>query len=455
MPPPSKRVLNRPTRDWQWQAWRFYGLPYDSSAGRRTAKGHTAEVETGAIGEIRYLVAWMAEQIGRINWRVLVDGEPLTVTVEGPKGPIEKDRSPEFIDLVTNAAVHEATVQIAINKLVAGELDYVLDPEGAGATPGSQGEWKVVSIIDPDRNQVMDRSALKVEGVGRLWPHPADPEEPDSPMRGVLDILREMEALQAVSRAQNRSRAGMAGIAFISDAVEFAGGESGPAGMQEAFRHAVETPIADLADSASPIVGGVPHSALQDELLKWTVPERPYDERIDMRLDFALRRLAMSFITPPEVLLGLGASSTRAVAFQVEESSYRAHVEPAARHVAETLQAALRLVMDAPGLITVEPDPTDLLARKHSVADTLNAWDRGLVKAEWVLHTLGIPVEMMADEDDLERIERVARRGRDRPIRDPAQQVDEEPVSGSASMSLEERAAEMFTEGLSVLRDAR
>jgi hypothetical protein len=427
------KTLTRPLRAWQWEAWRFYGLPYDASAGRRSAQQITPDCETGRIGELRFLVSWMAEQIGRIDWRVLVDGEPLTEKIVVPgKGTVDHDRSKEFISQVTNGQPNEMAVQVAINKLVAGELDYALHGD----------MWKVLSVIDPDKAKILGESPVRIDGPARLWPHPADPDEPDSPVGGVLDILREIESLQVLSRAQNRNRAGIAGIAFLSDAVEFSGDVAGPAGLQEAFRLAMETPIADLALGASPLVGGVPHEAMQGgaKILDWIVPERPYDERIDARLDFALHRLGMSFPTPPEVLFGL-QSATRATAFVLQENAYREHVEPTARHVAETFQAALRLVMQGVpegSIITVEPDPTNLLARKHSVADAFNAWDRGLVKAEWVLRTLGVPIEMSADEDDIERIERINRRGRERPIRDQAQRVDEEPVAGAAGNGVAE-----------------
>ena len=60
---------------------------------------------------------------------------------------------------------------------------------------------------------------------------------------------------------------------------------------------------------------------------RWLQMSHSYDELLDKRLTSAIQRLAWSLPMPPEILLGMAASN-RAVAFQVEDASYREHVEP-------------------------------------------------------------------------------------------------------------------------------
>lgn len=99
-------------------------------------------------------------------------------------------------------------------------------------------------------------------------------------------------------------------------------------------------------------------------------------------------------------------AQSKATAFQVEENSYRAHIEPPAFIVAKVAREALAKLL--PGKkIAVIPDPTDLLARRHSTQDVITAWDRGLVTAKFVRKILNIPETEAATKEDLDVIAQV------------------------------------------------
>src|SRR5690606_27078595 len=99
--------------------------------------------------------------------------------------------------------------------------------------------------------------------------------------------------------------------------------------------------------------------------------------------------LAYGLPVPPETLLGL-SSQSRATAFQVEENSYRAHIEPPAQIVARVATDVLNTLFDDVK-ITVVPDPTLLLAKRSTVQDVKDAYDRGVVSDAYFREVLGIP----------------------------------------------------------------
>jgi len=123
--------------------------------------------------------------------------------------------------------------------------------------------------------------------------------------------------------------------------------------------------------------------------LSWVVPDFPYDARIEGRMEAMIHRLAYGLPIPPEILLGLSAQS-RATAFQVEENSYRAHIEPPANIVAQVATDVLNTLF-ADVEILVKPDPTLLLAKRQTVQDVKDAYDRGEVSGDYLREVLGIP----------------------------------------------------------------
>jgi len=141
--------------------------------------------------------------------------------------------------------------------------------------------------------------------------------------------------------------------------------------------------------------------------LSWVVPDFPYDARIEGRMESLIHRLSYGLPIPPEILLGLQAQS-RATAFQVEENSYRAHIEPPAQIVAKVATDVLTTFF-AGSEIEVVPDPSLLLAKRHTTQDVKDAHDRGAVSDAYLREVLGIP-DWGAPSDE-ERAERRAAAG--------------------------------------------
>lgn len=434
---------NSGARYWQLRLSHFYGDPAKPG-------------DTG-VGEVRFAVGWISHQVGRLGWRVMIDGEALDTAT-----------SDAYVRLVSDRA---ATQQIAANLAMFGELCFAAYPAGGlpvitgnsswgettatttdisivGPVYAGDGDlrWRVVSVVDSDRHELLDKALTHVTG---LVPHPADPTMPDSVMSGVLSVLEEIEQLTLLTRAQNRSRLSQIGILGVASELSISSDAShnapddatgvGTDDFAEMLQEAVSAPMQDPENTgATPILLRVPTEMLASGgWARWLQMSHTYDELLAQRLKFAIQRLAYGLPVPPEILLGM-ASANRAVAFQVEEASYREHIEPFAAAVGAVYGAALAHMLDLPDDSTVEfvPDPTALLARQHSVEDAFAAWEKGLVSAKWVRSVLGIPEEEASTEDDLRRLAATSgaqppRDDRSAPDGSSEVPIDGEPTEGA------------------------
>lgn len=369
--------------DLQKRAWSFYGFP--GSEGR-------------PVGEVRYVNGWLADQMTRLDWDVFIGGsETWTVDTSAlTADPKAKDQVPtqigtaqadgtedvttasgELLDLV---GWSDTTVRaVTTNLFVAGQGDYANLDEG----------WRVVSVVEKDRKKTLD-SANDV--VPFLWPHPADTTKPDAPLFSVLDLLDELDWYNRQARTQSRQRVLISGILGIADGFEGPPKNDGtPSNFWDQWNDAMSAKMLD-PDDLSPIRLTGPMSEqlnLIKDGINWVVPPFGYDETLDRRVIACINRLAYGLPVPPEILLGMQAQS-RATAFQVEENAYRAHIEPPAMLVAQVAQDTLALLLDRDD-VEVVPNATRLLARRNSVQDVKDAYDRRLATAEYFREVLGIP----------------------------------------------------------------
>lgn len=324
------------------------------------------------------MVGWHADQMTRLDWDVLIDGsdewqvtigegdDATTVTTLRDGEHDVTEASKELLDLIdwndTNIRA------IDTNLFVAGSGDYAELDDG----------WRVVSSIEPKRKEILRGQT----SVPILWPHPADPSKPDAPLFSVLELLDELDWMNRQARTQSRQRVLTTGVTIISDAFTGPNGTDFWDNWNKSSRAKMEDP-----DDLSPINFMGPRDEVKDGF-NWIVPPFGYDAVIDRRALATINRLAYGLPIPPEILLGLQAQS-RATAFQVEENAYRAHIEPPALLVAQVAQDALSLLLSEE--VEVKPNPSRLLARRNSVQDVKDAYDRGLVVPEYVREVLGIP----------------------------------------------------------------
>lgn len=426
---PKKNIADPPTAE-QRSAWKYYGEP-----GKAKASAENSNVGP-QVGEARYVIGWMADQMVRMGWRATIDGSE-TWEIEAADGVIISD---EQEDDPSNPA-HSANAsrklletiewdsrtvrEVTTNLFVAGELHYALER-------GSDPKWRVVSVIRKDREDILENSSIIIHG---LWPHPADPACPDAPMFGVLGVLDDMAWLNRLSRSQSANRVGMRGIIGVADGMTTSTGQTGEAFWSD-FEASVSRPMDDPEDVAPVMIRGAkelvePSSGGHGMAgLSWVYPDFPYDSKVDARMEKLVQRLAYGLPIPPEILLGLQAQS-KATAFQVEGATYRAHIEPVALLVAKIATDALsRFLPDEVGKVDVIPDPTAILARRHSVSDVLEAFDRNAVGYSYLREVLGIPASAAPTEEDIALKLRMGGSAEVVDgVQDPANQAAEEPLS--------------------------
>ena len=376
----------------QLEAWAFYGLPKSFPASSEVRRGRQ-------VGEVRYVVGWASDQMSRMGWRVTIRGSeawvltsragervvsnPDQTDLDAPDHPSQASR--QILESVGWCG--SAVRQVTTNLYVAGECEYVA---------GRDDSWTVVSSIHPKRDQILKSSLFRIRG---LIPHPADPDSPDAPIFGVLPILEDIDWLNRLSRSQSANRVGMRGILGVADGIQFANG-AGSESFFDDLNDMIHASMDDPEDTGMAILKGpselIEQSGQGMRGLSLLVPNYPYDDKVDQRMEKLITRLAYGLPIPPEVLTGAQAAS-RATAFQIEEASYRAHIEPMAERIARVPEEALRLVFQDVS-IAVHPDPTAILARRHSTQDALELFDRGAVSAEYLREVMGVPSSAAPDE---------------------------------------------------------
>ena len=388
-------------RDDQIRAWSYYGASGAAAiAGKGTSIYGANPQSAEAVGEVRYIVGWAADQMSRMRWDVLVDGSTdweLTLS----DGSVVKSTPDGRDDNISHA---EASAQVlksigwtnsmvrivTTNLYIAGELFYVHVDD----------KWKTLAVIHPQLSELFEKADYITRG---LWPSPVDDEEPDAPLFGVLSILEDMDWLARLSRSQSANRVGMRGILGSADGLNFANGGDFWSEWDQSLRAKMEDPtdvgpvhLRGAQELVKPEASGRGMAGLS-----WIVPDFPYDARIEGRMESMIHRLSYGLPIPPEILMGL-SSQSRATAFQVEENSYRAHIEPPAHIVAQVATDVLSS-MFSDVEIQVVPNPTLLLAKRSTVQDVKDAYDRGEVSGDYLREVLDIPKSAEPSAEERER----------------------------------------------------
>ena len=394
---------------WQGEAWEYYD----------------------AIGEIKYAFNLVASVVSRIRLYAAVVGNPS----EAPS-PIRN--VPDY-DQRLVAASERALARLdsayggqagllrdaALNLQVTGECYLVQVPPRIGhGTPES---WDIRSVdevnVDGKGNYfVTPRRELKTGTgnklgviplpknafVGRVWKaHPRYSEEADSSLRGVLDLCAELLLLNRTFRATARSRLN-AGALYLPDGLSVASSPDPdypyddadgiydaptPEEVEDDFEDqlidAMTTPIKD-EDSASAVVPLIIRgpAELGDKIKQFKF-ERSFDPALADRSDRVLERIMQGIDVPKDVVTGL-ANVKYANALQIDESLYKAHIEPLMLLIADALTVVyLRPYLVANGFteeevnrIVIWYDPSQVATRNDKAQDADSGFDKMAISYE-------------------------------------------------------------------------
>jgi len=364
---------------WQAEAWEYYD----------------------AIGEIKYAFNLVSSVVSRIRVYAAIVQDPS----ESPM-PI---RNADSVDTRLASAAERAIARLdsayggmpgllrdaALNLLVSGECYLVQIPERQGH--GIPESWDIRSVdellVDQKGNYTIYSRREQTQGgmtgsngrglgvklpgnafVGRIWrAHPRFSEEADSSLRGMLDLCAELLLLNRTFRATARSRLN-AGALYLPDGLSVAAtpdpnypydeadglyAEPTPDEVADEFEDqlidAMTTPIRD-EDSASAVVPLIIRgpAELGDKIKQFKF-ERSFDPALAQRADRVLERILQGIDVPKDVVTGL-ANVKYSNAVQIDESLYKAHIEPLMLLIAD----ALTVVYLRPYLLANGFDATDV-----------------------------------------------------------------------------------------------
>jgi hypothetical protein len=395
---------------WQSEAWEYYD----------------------AIGEIKYAFNLVASVVSRIKI--------FAASIEDPSELPTPVSNADHLDPRLAAASERALARLssayggqsgllkdaALNLVVAGEC-YLVQLPGK-PSQGVPESWDIRSVDEVmadarggfnvigrreqaagQGSSVIGKSQAVQLGknafIGRIWrSHPRFSDEADSSLRGLLDLCAELLLLNRTFRATARSRLN-AGALYLPDGLSVAAQgdgdfpydaddelnpnftvEEAEDEFEEQLMDAMTTPIRD-EESASAVVPLIIRGPAElGDRIKQFKFERSFDPALAARSDRVLERILQGLDVPKDVVTGL-ANVKYSNALQIDESLYKAHIEPLMLLIADAFTVVyLRPYLIAQGYpesevnkITVWYDPSAIATRNDRATDADAGFDRGAV----------------------------------------------------------------------------
>lgn len=389
--------------------------PEDKDEARRlrsVRQGWQAEAwgYRDSIGEIRYAGRFMAHCVGRM--RVFPAAYPSTDFGEDPISLVDIEGVPPSVVASANAAMNElgsgrlSMSQIlestAENFFVAGECNMVSKQDPATG----QDRFRIASVDEvivkddkwwlrelPAMGQTSDQSSwyelTEDDYLARLWcPHPRFAALADSALRALGEQCDELLILSRMIRSAGRSRLAGAGMLLIPDEMSLASttedNEDAEADdFMGALTDAMMEPIGDEAAASAvvPIVVQGPADMLK--AVTHVTFDRAVDPIMAAQRQELISRIAIGLDLPSEVLTGK-ADLNHWTAWNVDDNTFRHHVEPAVIAVVDALTVGyLRTAMLADGCdpawvnrVVLWYDATDLVVHPDRSGDALQLHER-------------------------------------------------------------------------------
>jgi hypothetical protein len=400
---------NASSSAWQAEAWEYYD----------------------AIGEIKYAFNLVASVVSRIRIFAASVDDPSQAPVPVKESSIVDARlasaAERAVDRLNSAYGGQAGLlkDAALNLSVSGECYLVQMPaRPASGEPESwdirsvdevmtdaKGGYSVIGRREQGVGQMGTSNTMGVTQlsqkafVGRIWrSHPRFTDEADSSIRGLLDLCAELLLLNRTFRATARSRLN-AGAMYLPDGLSVAAqadpdypydsedgieagftAEEAEDEFEEQLIDAMTTPIRD-EESASAVVPLIIRGPAElGDAIKQFKFERSFDPALAERSDRVLERIMQGLDVPKDVVSGM-ANVKYSNALQIDESLYKAHIEPLMLLIVDALTVAyLRPYLIANGYTPSEVsrlviwyDPSAVSTRNDRAADANEGFDRGAI----------------------------------------------------------------------------
>lgn len=320
------------------------------------------------VPEIHYAVNQQARLVGRLDWRISIEGK-------------EVEDSDEVMRQAFGSDLRGIATYGAIHLQVAGQFYLIRTPTSQNGKP----RWRIIrSPLPHDQKKVAEAANAVVQVVVE---DPALEERADSPVMAVKDIATELILTRAQARATARNRT--AQLMTVLYPKEGAGPD--PAAFERKIAKVMTDPLTDEKSGSVAVPNLIAWPSQYIDGWKTLDFTGPIDERLHERVDRLIRQLAVGLDITPSLLLGL-EDSTHWTAWASQEDNWLGHVEPMAAPIGQAMAAAIAMLTGADvDAIEITPDPAPLLKRRPAIADVLAAWEAGLVSDDWAREQLGAP----------------------------------------------------------------
>ena len=380
---------------WQKQAWYYYD----------------------ATGELRFAFNYLANAVSRATlYAAEIDPETGLIT-----GPTEDPRAQAAVTEVLGGADDRPQLQstMTLHWQVSGETFVLIIPQ-PGTTPdrwlalsanGVRMQGSAWSYKDP-LTGVWTKLRQGVDRLIRLWsPHPDDQTHADSAMRAAIPILQEVEKASQNIMARLDSRLAGNGILFLPQELDFPTAENEPADAKSFMALLMEASEASIAQPGTaaaqvPIMAQIPAELFAQLGNAHMDLSTAMDSAIPVLREQALTRVGRTLDMPREVAMGQTAEANHWSAWQVEETTYKIHLEPLLLKLGmaltkEWFRPALKLMgITDPDRFVLAWDVTEIVARPDDKEDVKYLFENNLVSVDYVLGKFGVPDDARPSDEE-------------------------------------------------------
>jgi hypothetical protein len=383
---------------WQNQAWYFYD----------------------SVGELWFAFNWLASAVSRATlYAAEIDPDTGLVT-----GPTEDARAQAVAAQILGGADDRPQLQstMALHWQVSGETYILILPQGAGT---------------PDRWLTLSRRGMKIQGttwsykdpltgvwtklvegtdrVIRIWsPHPAEQTHAHSAMRPAIPILTEIEKASQNIIARLDSRLAGNGLYFLPQEMDFAtadGEEASTQTLMDQLTNASEMSISEPGHASAhvPIFVQVPGEYVEAAANGHVDLATAMDGEVAGTREAALTRLGRTLEMSREIAMGQMSESNHWTGWQIEESTYKIHLEPfllkfGMALVKEYYRPALAAMGETnPDRFVLAWDITEVVARPDDTENDKYMWEQRLVSDDYLRSKMGVPDDAIPNDEERHR----------------------------------------------------
>lgn len=386
------RIVAGNRQPWQSLAWRYRDM----------------------IGELRFALQFRARAISRVRFYIAEviddDDEPIPVSLRKDEDP-EKARRvtlPEDFCAAAEAELERLPLQSGYEFL--GVWSENFDVAGDCWLHGytnpltEQEEWRIRSVEAVDvqganltvKNELGQprKVNLDTEELHRLFvPHPAHPHLGDSALNALGDVLEDICLVGRELRAVSRSRIMTNGVVFLPESMaesrNVRDDDDSPEGRRRQWMADWEAsmlaPITNEGDAGGVVPMVVTGTREDIAAVRYERFQREESPILLEKLEKSLGRMGNSLDIPPEILTGM-ADVNHWSAWQIDNSTFRHHLEPSIRLMVDSLTGSfLRTALATqfgPELVSrvrIWYDAGQITENPNRRQDALDALDRILI----------------------------------------------------------------------------